>query len=229
MGRAAQLEPDSAKYNLALAQVLLQWGHYSTALDFLQAIAPRFGDHLRFEYYIAFSFYGLRRNDQAIAELQKLLQRHPQYAQAYYLLGNCYVALGETHKAAASFKKAIQLKPDRASYYTSLAGVLRQSHSALDQAIAFAKKAVELDPTSSEGKLELALCYEGMNDYADAQKLLEGITRTHPELIPPHRLLAQIYYRSGKISAAKRQSKIIDVLEKQHRKPAPKFNKGPVN
>lgn len=227
LGRAAQLEPDSAKYNLVLAQMLLEWHHYSTAYDFLTAIEHRFGKLPRFEYFLAFSLYGLRRDDGAIAELNKLLQEHPRYAQAYYLLGDCYIALGDRRKAVEAFKKAIQIKPNRGPYYTSLADVLRESSYTTDQAISYAKKAVELDPSSSDAVFELALCYESNKDYARAQLLLEEITRAHPELIPPHRVLAQVYYREGKISEAERQTKIITALEKRQRVLVPEMSNRP--
>jgi tetratricopeptide (TPR) repeat protein len=224
LGRAAQLEPNSARYNLVLAQTLLKWGHYSTAVDFLTAVARRFGNLPRFEYFLAFSYYGLRRDDEAVAELSKLLQRDPRDAQAYYLLGNCYVALGDTPKAANSFRKAIQLKPDRGPYYISLAKVERETAGRINEAIVYAKEAVELDPSGTDAKLELALCYESKKDYAEAQMLLERITQARPQLIPPHRVLAQVYYREGKMPEAKRQTKIVGTLEMQHRKLLPVLN-----
>jgi tetratricopeptide (TPR) repeat protein len=224
LGWAAQLEPGSAKYNLALAQTLLKWGHYSTALDFLKAVQGRFGELANFQYFLAFSYYGLRRDDRSISVLSKLLRQYPHYAQADYLLGNCYKTLGDTRRAADSFRKAIRLKPNRAPYYVSLAEIEREHPGSTDEAVAYAKKAVKLAPSTSEAKFELALCYESDRDYAHAQVLLEQITRAHPQLVPPHRVLARVYYREGKIPEAKRQTKIAGALEMHHRKPLPMLN-----
>jgi Tfp pilus assembly protein PilF len=98
---------------------------------------------------------------------------------------------------------------------------MRRNTRTIDEAIAYAKEAVQLDPTSSEGKFQLALCYESKKDYARAQVLLEEVVQAHPELIPPHRVLARIYYQQGKISEADRQTKITATLEAQQVKVPP--------
>jgi tetratricopeptide (TPR) repeat protein len=221
LGRAVQLKPDFVGYVQALAEVLLSWRHYATALDFVTAEERRFGKLPDLEYCLAFSLYGLRRHNEALATLGKLLERYPRFDRAYYLVGNCYVGLGESQKAAASFTKAIQLNPENPSYYIALAEVLRRNPSKVEEAIAYARKALALDPRSSDGKIQLALCYETKKEYSRAQVLLEAVTQAHPELVPPHRILARVYYQQGNLSEADRQTKIAATLEAQHLKPSP--------
>jgi predicted Zn-dependent protease len=221
LGRAVQLKPESVEYALALAEVLLSWHHYSTALDFVTAEEQRFGKPPELEYCLAYSLYGLRRHDEALARMDKLLEQYPQFDRAYYLKGNCYVDLGDSPKAVASFQKAIQLNPANPSYYIALAEVMRRNAGTVEEAIAEAKKGLELDPTSSDGKIQLALCYETKKVYARAQVLLEEVTQAHPELILPHRILARVYYQQGNTSEAERQSKVAAALETQHLKPFP--------
>ena len=75
LGRAVQLQPGSSDYAQALAEVLLSWRHYSTALDFVTAEEQRFGELPDLEYCHAFALYGLRRHDEALAKLHALLAR----------------------------------------------------------------------------------------------------------------------------------------------------------
>ena len=98
---------------------------------------------------------------------------------------------------------------------------MRRNAGTVEEAIAEAKKGLELDPTSSDGKIQLALCYETKKVYARAQVLLEEVTQAHPELILPHRILARVYYQQGNTSEAERQSKVAAALETQHLKPFP--------
>jgi predicted Zn-dependent protease len=221
LGRAVQLKPDSVEYVLALAEVLLSWHHYSAALDFVTAEEQRFGKPPELEYCLAYSLYGLRRHNEALARMDKLLEQYPQFDRAYYLKGNCYVNLGDSPKAVASFKKAIHLNPGNPSYYIALAEAMRRNTRTADEAIAYAKKGLELDPTSSDGKIQLALCYETKKEYARAQVLLEEVTQAHPELIPPHRILARVYYQQGNTSEAEHQTKVAATLEAQHLRPFP--------
>jgi Tfp pilus assembly protein PilF len=73
----------------------------------------------------------------------------------------------------------------------------------------------KLDPKSSEGRVQLALCYESKKDYPRAQVLLEEVTQAHPELAAPHRILARVCYHQGKIAEADRQAKIATTIEAQ--------------
>ena len=221
LGRAVQLQPGSSDYAQALAEVLLSWRHYSTALDFVTAEEQRFGELPDLEYCHAFALYGLRRHDEALAKLHALLDKHPRFDRAYSLLGTCYLDLGDAQKAAASFRKAIELNPGNPRSYISLAEVLRRNPQTTDEAISDARKGLRLDPASSEGKIQLALCYESKREYAQAQSLLQEVTQAHPELIPPHRILARIYHQQGDFSKAEREGKIAASLEARQQKPAP--------
>jgi predicted Zn-dependent protease len=221
LGRAVQLKPDSVGYVQALAEVLLSWRHYATALDFVTAEEQRFGKLPDLEYCLAFSLYGLRRHNEAFAILDKLLEQYPRFDRAYFLVGNCYVSLGDSQKAVASFTKAFQLNPRNPSYYFAIADVLRRNPSKAEEAIAYARKGLGLDPTSSDGKIQLALCYESKKEFSRARVLLEEVTQAHPELIPPHRILARVYYQQGNVSEANHQTKIAATLEAHHLKPSP--------
>lgn len=221
LGRAVQLKPDFVGYVQALAEVLLSWRHYATAHDFVTAEEQRLGRLPDLEYCLAFSLYGLRRHNEALAILDRLLEQYPRFDRAYYLVGNCYVNLGDSQKATVSFTKAIQLNPGNPSYYIALAEILRRNPSKAEEAIAYARKGLGLDPTSSDAKIQLALCYETKKEYSRAQVLLEELTQAHPELIPPHRILARVYYQQGNLSEADRQTKIAAALEAEHLKPSP--------
>jgi len=221
LGRAVQLRPDSTEYVQALAEVLLSWRHYSTALDFVGAEEERFGKVRDLDYCRAFALYGLRRHEEALAILHQLLEEYPRFDRAYYLSGTCYLDLGDAQKAAASFKKAIEINPRNPSSYISLAEVLRRNSHKIDQAISYARKGLALDPTSSDGRVQLALCYESKREYSRAQSLLEEVTQEYPDLIPPHRILARVYYQEGDFSKADHETKIAATLEADHQKPAP--------
>ena len=65
-----------------------------------------------------------------------------------------------------------------------------------DQAIAFYKKALTLDPGSVDIRLKMAETYAEAQRLRDAVDTAQGILKDHPDELATHRLLARIYVRS---------------------------------
>jgi cytochrome c-type biogenesis protein CcmH/NrfG len=217
LGRAVQLVPESSKYSLGLAEVLLRWHHYSTALEFLKAANQRFGSLPLFKYDLAYSYYGMRQFDAAISIANDLLRQHPRFDLAYYLLGNCYMQLGDLEAAETSYKKALELNSRKPAYFAALAEVKRYTNKT-DEGLRLLEKAHALDATDSEVILQLALCHEKNGNLENAQALLEQLTVSRPELIVPHRVLSRVYQRQGKKEEAIKEKQRAAALEGQHRK-----------
>jgi tetratricopeptide (TPR) repeat protein len=222
LGRAAQLAPDSPDYNMWLAETLLQWEHYPTAVDFLLAIKDRFGDLPEYHYKLARAYYALKRFPMVIRELEPLSESHPESELVHRLLGECYLEVGDSEKAEAQFRQAVQLNPKNASYYSALGQVLRtEGPQRTDEAMGYLKKALLLNPSGTKTKFFLALCYEEKSDLPTAQRLLEEVLRIDPDSLQTHRALAKIYYRLGKKSEGDRETGIVAQLEaKEHQRDA---------
>jgi tetratricopeptide (TPR) repeat protein len=221
--RAVQLSPDSAKYSLGLAQVLLLRRAYAEALTFLQTVEVRFGKLPEFRYKLALACYYSRQYPKAIAEFEKLLtQSAPRLDLAQHYLGNSYLAMGELAKAESCYRKAIEINPRGVVHYLALAALLtKQGVDRTDEAIPSLQKAMELDRADPRPKLQLALCYEAKKDLAKAQTLLEEIARAEPDFIPGHVELSRIYYQAGKQAEGDREKETIARLEVEARKKQP--------
>ena len=220
LGRAVQLDPDSAKYSMGLAQALYMWKHYSPAIAFLEAVEDRFGKLPEFRYKLALAHYGSRQFPKAIVEFEKLLnQQPPRMDLVQYHLANSYLATGEFTKAEFCYKRAIEANPKDPSIYLSLAALLRkQSIDRIDEAVQNLQKAMKLEPSDPRPKLQLALCYETTKELAKAQALLEEVVRSQPDLIPAHVALARVYYGAGKNAEGGREKTIIAGLEAEEQK-----------
>jgi tetratricopeptide (TPR) repeat protein len=220
LGRAVQLDPDSSKYAMGLAEALLLWKHNSTLLSFLKAIQPRFGKLPEFQYKLALAYYLVAQYPNAIDALEKLLaQNPPRQDVIHYFLGNSYLAMGQFQKADACYRMAIQINPKDPSYYESYATLLRKEGAGhLDEAIALLEKARQLDPSGPRAGLQLALCYELKHELPKAQSLLEEALTKQPELLPAHVALARVYFRQGEKDQGEREKAIIARLEAEQQK-----------
>jgi tetratricopeptide (TPR) repeat protein len=212
LGQAARIEPESARYSMGVAEVLLRWHHYSTALEFLNGVKARFETLPQFQYDLAYAHYGLRHFEQAISIATALLNQNPTFAPAEFLLGNCQVSLGDLKLAKNHFERALQLDPTRPPYYAALAQVKRYEGKEAE-ALAILRKGLTLDPKNTEMMFESALCYESEGKFADSQAILERLVTVNPELTRAHRLLLRVYGRSGNTAGMQREQGVLAELE----------------
>ena len=216
LGRAAQLDPNSAEYALGLGEALLRWRHDSVALQYLLAVQTKFGKLPLYEFELGLAYYYLTQYPPALKEFENVAQEQPKSSQVQYLLGGTYQALGELDKAEDCFRKAIALKPDEASYYLVLASLLKKVHPAdLTEPVSLSEKALALSPDNEDVKLLLASCYQTQGKLAEAQALLEAVVTSDPDFRAAHVALAQVYFRQKRVEDAEKQESVAAKLEER--------------
>jgi protein O-GlcNAc transferase len=214
MGRAVHLSPDTAEFSMRLAEILILWKQYPTAVEFLAAVKDRFGKLPEYQYKLGLTYFGLHHIPQAIAVFENLAREHPDLDLVQFFLGNFYQTTGDFEKAEPHYKRAIELNPQKASHYAALAQLLRKdTKDRTDEALTYLEKALLLDPQDTQSKLELALCYEKKMNSPKAQSLLEQVVHEQPDLIPAHVALARVYYRQKKKEQGDRERSVIAQLE----------------
>jgi tetratricopeptide (TPR) repeat protein len=216
LGRAVQLSPDSAEYAMRYAEALLLSKQYPAALDFLKSIKDTFGKLPEYRYKLGLAYYGSSDYISAIDELEGVIRENPNLDRAQYYLGHSYSATGDLAKAEIYYGKALALKPQDASYYAALGHALRRDNDQkADEAIEYLQKALQLDPSDSLSKQDLALCYEKKGRYPEAEHLLVNVLQEQPDLVAVHRVLARVYYRQGKKELGDHESAVVSTLDSQ--------------
>jgi superkiller protein 3 len=216
LGRAAQLDPNSAEYALGLGEALLRWRHDPIALQYLLAIRAKFGELPLYKFELGLAYFYLTQYPLALKELENLAEEQPKSSRVQYLLGGTYQELGELDKAEDCFRKAIALKPDEASYDLALASLLKNVHPAdLTEPVRLSEKALALSPENEDVKLLLASCYQTQGRLAEAQALLEAVVTRDPDFRAAHVALAQVYFRQKRVKDAEQQESIAAKLEER--------------
>ena len=216
LGRAAQLDANSAEYALGLGEALLRWRHDTVALQYLLATQAKFGELPLYKFELGLAYFYLTKFPQALKEFESLAQEKPKSSQVQYLLGGTYQALGELDKAEDCYRKAIALKPDEAVYYQVLASLLKKVHPAdLTEPVSLSEKALALSPDNEDVKLLLASCYQTQQRLAEAQALLEAVLTSDPDFRAAHVALAQVYFRQKRVKDAEQQESIAAKLEER--------------
>jgi tetratricopeptide (TPR) repeat protein len=113
-------------------------------------------------------------------------------AEALYRDGRVLLAKGDFEKAIERLKGCVWLMPENAAYHhylgVALAGIPKLRKSAEQHLL----KAIELDNTSSESRLELAKLYINVMLRRKAALQLEELMRWDPDNQKAHRLLDEL-------------------------------------
>ena len=96
--------------------------------------------------YLGLCLKGLDRYSEALAALEKAEQYDRERTDIYNLMGFCHYKLKEHEKAIDCFKKVLSLNPASAIDYANIASNYRDMGNK-EQAIAYYRLALELDPT----------------------------------------------------------------------------------
>ena len=135
-----------------------------------------------------------KRHEEAISTLRRALDRRPDSAQAYFLLGSALFARGDRNGARSALQRSLQLDPHRVDAQRALALV----HSSLDEhdlAIEVGRSALERRPDDSRLRLALAqsLVPLGRSDEALAEL----------EAIPPSQRSSEAFFALGRLRLAR--------------------------
>lgn len=115
---------------------------------------------------------------EGIAELEAALQRDPQRADGWALLGRSQVALGNTGKAAEAFSRAVALAPDDAGVLVEAAEARAQADPGKqfdDQALAWLQHAQALAPQAERAAWLLGIAQRQRGQDAQAAATWEAL------------------------------------------------------
>jgi tetratricopeptide (TPR) repeat protein/tRNA A-37 threonylcarbamoyl transferase component Bud32 len=152
---------------------------------------------------LATALNGQGKYKEAIEKFRDATVAAPGNSQAFANLGGEYLQVGDFAQATEALKKSFALLPnDLAAVNTSLA--LRYQGKPAE-ALPYAQKAVELNPTENTNWLELGDCYSSLHKHDNAAKAAylraaqeaEKQLRTDPTDGPNVMLLALYQVKSG--------------------------------
>ena len=117
------------------------------------------------------------RFDEAIAQLQKIIEKNPNYAPAYANLGTVYIGKRNLDKGIEAYKKAVEINPNDKSTHSNLGNAYTDLKK-YDEAIAEHKKVIELAPNDAKAYTNLGTAFsqkgnieEGINQFKKAISL----------------------------------------------------------
>jgi len=178
--RARSEHPKSAAPLAALGDLELELQTYNAAIGNLRAALALDPANTQTRNWLAAAYKAKGDNENALAQLAKILDRDPQNALAYFLRAQIYSAQNDDARALPDAEKAFELQPNPSArlvlgkilLHASENSPPEQSSSICAKAVTALQPLVEAKPTDSESLFLLSRAYRCAGRADDAQKTL---------------------------------------------------------
>ena len=125
--------------------------------------------------------------DEAVASYCKALDIQPDYADAFFNLGNVFKEKGQLDEAVRNYHKNIAINPDNAKVHNNL-GIALHDLGKLDEAVVHYHKALSIKPDYGDAHSNLAIVLnslgrrsEALDHYRKRLEIERGDSPSNPE------------------------------------------------
>jgi tetratricopeptide (TPR) repeat protein len=189
-------DPDNAEKLTALGTIYAQHGDLEAALKPFRRAAELAPQSPQMQYNLALAYSQLNQFEAARAPLANSLKRWPDLFQLNALYGAVLVKLGEDVAAYQALHHAHQLNPQDA-------GTLDLLYRTV---LGLAQKGVAPKPQAQKS--------QGTGQYTDSLRYLQEAAELRPQEPEPHRRMAEIYTRTGRLAQAAAERQKADRLSR---------------
>lgn len=208
--RTIEVEPNHAKAHFALGEVLYASGDTATAVQhYQQALSLSPGTEDTFYKPLEPYFAGLMTPDEAMPLLEKAMLVLPNDPRSHFYAGIIEADAGNIEKAIEHYEKTLEIIEADASYlqielplgnfndvYFKL-GELHHQQGDVNTAVAYFKRALELNPELADRFITQGQSAFDENNYQEAIESLNTHLLLFPEDISATYLLGQSYEADG--------------------------------
>lgn len=175
---------------------------WEDAVSAFSELAKRQQNSLEAAYFLALSFYNVKKFDDAESECRRALRLDVSSADALTLLGIILTAKGTANaEAIESLTQAIALQPNNfdANFYLGRVQYASQNYAEAQKNL---QKAVELNPKNLEARFFLGSVLEAMQDSENALLQYQEIIKLDEKSFFGQVGLGSILLKQGKIEEA---------------------------
>jgi tetratricopeptide (TPR) repeat protein len=201
---AIRLKPDHVESHNDLGALLCDYKHdYAGALSAFREAIHLKPDHAGFHFNLGNAHQGQGKFGEAEDAYREALRLKPDYAEARLMLGVALEKQRKTADALAVYREGIRRKPDVAAFHDGLAWALATCGDLTfrdpQQAVASAKRAVQLAPQDGNSWGTLGVAYYRTRDWKNAIMALEKTEELAPGRYVAHDgfFLAMAHWQLG--------------------------------
>lgn len=174
--KALELDSQLAQSYINLSDLYYKMGDLASAVGTLQRGSYELQDNLTIAHLLARVYIDDQRWDDAIEELERVLDGEPENYDAYYDLGHVCFELGDYGAAISNFETVVEYKPDSELLYYSLAQAY-EANNEIDKAISNYLKSIAVNDKFILAHKKVAILFMARNDYDDAIEYFEEYSK----------------------------------------------------
>ncbi|MDO8366397.1 MAG: tetratricopeptide repeat protein [Saprospiraceae bacterium] len=170
-----------AYYHL-LADVLLDYARPNDsrrAIEVLRLASERFPDRIPTLLKLSEFQLIVRKHNDALATLDKVLQRDPQNAEAFYMAGRVALDKGDTTNAVASLQKSVKIDADNADAWFFLGRIFSLRNNPV--ALQYFDNALRVDSSYLEAQEFKAAFYKRRGQFDKAFEIYKDLVLRDPD------------------------------------------------
>lgn len=146
---------------------------------------------------LALAWIAVGRAGEARDLLAALVERTPDNARAWAVLGQALSETRETHRAIEAYRTALQLRPGHVPWQHNLAVALRLTGHA-DEALPLLADCAARSPTEPKIIYNLGHCLQDLGQFDNAANAYRAALRLTPMDVEIHDSLSRLLWQSGK-------------------------------
>ena len=173
--KAIELDPEMAQAYINLSDLYYKTGDIASAVGTLQRGSYELEDNLTIAHLLARVYIEDQRWDDAIVELERVLEGEPENYDAYYDLGHVYFELGDYETAIDNFENVISYEQNQNNelLYYALAQAY-EANNQIDKAISNYLKAIAVNDKFTLAYKKVGILFLAREDFEDAMEYFEN-------------------------------------------------------
>lgn len=191
-----------AYYHL-LADVLLDYARPNDsrrAIEVLKLATQRFPDRIPTLLKLSEFQLIVKKHGDALATLDKILQRDPQNAEAFYMAGRVALDKGDTTNAVASLQKSVKINVDNADAWFFLGRIYSNRLSPV--AVQYFDNALRVDSTYLAAQEFKAAFYKRSGQFDKAFEIYRDLLLRDPDYAEAYFDMGVMYLEQDSFSKA---------------------------
>ncbi len=201
--RAMKQDSMQPLYYHLLADVLLDYARPNDsrrAIEVLKLAAQRFPNRIPTLLKLSEFQLIVRKHADALATLDKVLQRDPQNAEAFYMAGRVALDKGDTTNAVASLQKSVKIDAGNADAWFFLGRIYSNRNNTI--ALQFFDNALRVDSTYLEAQEFKAVFYKRRGQFDKAFEIYHDLILRDPDYANAYFDMGVIYLEQDSFSKA---------------------------
>jgi tetratricopeptide (TPR) repeat protein len=203
LNAAIKIDSLHPQYYHLLADVLLDYARPNDskrAIDVLLTAAYLFPGRVPTLLKLSEFQLIVRQHDDALATLDKILQKDPQNAEAFFMAGRVALDKGDTTRAVASLQKSVQFDADNADAWRFLGRIFSNRNNPL--AVQYFDNALRVDSNDLESREFKGAYFKRRGEFNRAFEVYRDIVVRNPDYSNAYFDMGMIYLELDSLQKA---------------------------